>query len=80
VTLRRVRLAIVVEDKQEVLPNSECISIVLIFQQAKSTSYIFFVVFPPLPYFLHYLINGTIFEKKILNIRYVYSFVVRLLY
>jgi hypothetical protein len=47
---------------------SECVSLAFVTQQTKRlrriTSILSFVACLSLPYFSHYLINGTIFEKK----------------
>ena len=49
---------------------SECVSVAFVTQQTKRlrriTSILSFVVCLSLPYFSHYLINGTIFEKKVI--------------
>ena len=67
VTYRRFRVTIVVVEKQRVLrvktlclwphwSSMQCACAILIS-----------VAWPPLQYFPHYLINGTVFEKKIIE-------------
>jgi hypothetical protein len=55
------------------ITHSECVSVALVTQRAKRMRRVLLssVVSPALSYFLHYLIEGTIVGKKLLNIKYV---------
>ena len=65
VTLRRVRVNIVGVEKQQVL-NILSVSVPLVTQHAKRMRHIMLpsVACLVLPFFPHYLINGTIFGKN----------------
>jgi hypothetical protein len=55
---------------------SECVSVALVIQHIKRMrrTVLSSAVCLALPYFLYYLINGTIFGKKLLNIKCVFLF------
>jgi len=52
---------------------SECVSVALVIKHAKRTRHIVICgLSGSTIFFLHYLINGTIFEKKLLNTKCVF--------
>jgi hypothetical protein len=65
VTLRRVRATVVVVEKQCVT-YSECVLVDLVIHHANHMRHIVLpsLVCLALQNFTHYLINGTVFEKK----------------
>ena len=76
VTLRRVRVTIVVVVKAVRITESEYASVALVLQHAKRMRRIIYssVACLVLPFFLRYLINDTIFWKMSLNIKCVLIF------
>jgi hypothetical protein len=66
VTLKRVRSTVAEVEKQRVLHNlSVCVSVALVIQHAMRWSHIVICGLPrSTVVFQHFLINGTIFEKK----------------
>jgi hypothetical protein len=77
VIFRRVRVTIVAVEKQLSITYSECVSVILIIQHAmrmcriilSSVSCLALPLFSP-----HYLINGTIFRKKLFNMNMCFDF------
>jgi hypothetical protein len=70
VILRCFRLAIVAAEKQCVT-YSECAFVALVIQDAMRMRHIAACGLSDYNIFPHYLINGTIFEKKVLSIKCV---------
>ena len=72
--LRRVDKTVVAVEKQLVLHISVCVCVVLVIQHAKRVRRIILssVAWLAVPFFSHYVINGTNFGNKLLNIKCVF--------
>jgi hypothetical protein len=80
VTVRRVRVTVIAQKKAISITYFECVSAALVIQHAKRMRLIIICVLSGSPMFSsHYLTNGTIFGKTLLNIKCVFSFSLQLL-
>jgi hypothetical protein len=80
VTLRRVRTTVVQVEKAIKIAQLVCVFLALGIQYAMRMRHIVICgLTRPENIFPHYLINGTIFEKKLLNIKCVFRVSLQLL-